>query len=71
MANHDRGIPMSSQRQAMPNRQPLSETHRSATGSQGYGGYGGVSRGGVKVGGNMEQQRPQIINRNLSRVLHR
>lgn len=62
---------MSSQRHATPNRQPLGEMHRNVASSQGFGSYGGASRGGVKVSGNMEQQRPQIINRNLSRVLNR
>jgi hypothetical protein len=61
----------SGQRQATPNRQPLSEMHRNTTNSQRFGSYGSASGGGVKVGGNMEQQRPQIVNRNLSRVLHR
>jgi hypothetical protein len=71
MQNYGTRGSTSGQRQATPNRQPLSELHRNATSSQGFGGYGSGSGGGVKVGGNMEQQRPQIINRNLSRVLHR
>jgi hypothetical protein len=71
MQNYGLRASTSGQRQATPNRQPLSEVHRNATSSQGFGGYGSGSGGGVKVGGNMEQQRPQIINRNLSRVLHR
>jgi hypothetical protein len=71
MQNYGLRASTSGQRQATPNRQPLSEIHRNATSSQGFGGYGnGSGGGGVKVGGNMEQ-RPQIINRNLSRVLHR
>jgi hypothetical protein len=71
MQNYGLRASTSGQRQATPNRQPLSEIHRNATSSQGFGGYGnGGGGGGVKVGGNMEQ-RPQIINRNLSRVLHR
>ena len=70
MPNYGLRAPTSSQRQATPNRQSLSEMHRNATSSQSFGGYGNVGGGGVKVGGNMEQQRPQIINRNLSRVLH-
>ncbi|KAG9650713.1 hypothetical protein KCU95_g13618, partial [Aureobasidium melanogenum] len=71
MANYGRGPPVSSQRQATPHRQPLGEMHRNVTSSQEFGGYGSASGGGVKVGGNMEQQRPQIINRDLSRVIHR
>ncbi|TIA26096.1 hypothetical protein D6C83_07939 [Aureobasidium pullulans] len=61
--------PTSSQRQATPNRQPLSEMNRNATSSQGYGGYGSATGGGVKVGGSLE--RPPPVNRNLSRVIHR
>ena len=61
--------PTSSQRQATPNRQPLSEINRNATGSQGYGGYGSATGWGVKVGGSLE--RPPPVNRNLSRVIHR
>jgi hypothetical protein len=71
MQNYGLRASTSGQRQATPNRQPLSEIHRNATSSQGFSGYGSGSGGGVRVGGNMEQQRPQIINRNLSRVLHR
>jgi len=69
MPNYGLRAPTSGQRQATPNRQPLSEMHRNATSSQGFSEYGTVGGGGVKVGGNIEQ-RPQIINRNLSRVLH-
>jgi len=69
MPNYGLRGPTSSQRQATPNRQPLSEMHRNVASSQEFSGYGSVGGGGVKVGGNMEQ-RPQIINRNLSRVLH-
>jgi hypothetical protein len=59
MQNYGMRGSTSGQRQATPNRQPLSELRRNATSSQGFGGYGGGSGGGVKVGGNMEQQRPQ------------
>ncbi|CAD0088879.1 unnamed protein product [Aureobasidium vineae] len=70
MPNYGLRAPALGQRQATPNRQPLGEIHRNATSSQGFGGYS-ASGGGVKIGGNMAQQRPQIINRNLSRVLNR
>ncbi|KAI5273469.1 hypothetical protein E4T47_03361 [Aureobasidium subglaciale] len=62
--------PASDQRQATPNRQPLGEMSRNATSCQGYGNYSGGG-GGVKVGGNMEKPPTQIVNRNLSRVVHR
>ncbi|THY86615.1 hypothetical protein D6C95_07542 [Aureobasidium pullulans] len=69
MAGFGARDPTSSQRQATPNRQPLSEMNRNATSSQGYGGYGSATGGGVKVGGTLE--RPPPVNRNLSRVIHR
>lgn len=69
MAGFDARGRTSSQRQATPNRQPLSKMNRNATSSQGYGGYGSATGGGVKVGGTLE--RPPPVNRNLSRVIHR
>ncbi|KAI4721765.1 hypothetical protein E4T48_01994 [Aureobasidium sp. EXF-10727] len=70
MPNYGLGASTSGQRQSTPNRQPLGDVNRNATSSQGFGGYSTSGRG-VKVGGNMDQQRPQIINRNLARVLNR